>query len=463
MIFKGNRDTWIAVFSTLFILCIFQIGICVTVPGIVLNKTEQTSSLSQLLNLLGGGGLRKVSLFTTGISPYITAQIIIQMLSNDVIKHLSELRKSGERGRIKMELYTRLLTFPFAIMTSLGTISLVSGSGIITFKTFSGEIKNTFSALPLGERTLLILMFIAGTYISLFLADIISKKGLGNGITILIMSGIVASLPENFISTYNYLASDKTVNPEHQQFISIFKFIIYLFFYFLILLLIVFINGSVRKIPLQQTGQGLITDRKKISYLPIKLMPAGIIPVIFAGSIMVFPSAIGELLKNKNPAISPFVHEYLSLNSGVGLTIYSFLIIAFSFLYSHIQINVEELARGFGKMGRFIPGVRSGQSTYNYLKSVINRINCFGAPFLAIVAVFPSFLNMTAGLPNSMSLGGTGIIILVSGAIQIMESIKSNSIASKYKSKNILLDSQIKQNTLSESSSDNNAKSFYLW
>lgn len=463
MTLRRNRDTWIAVFSTLFILCIFQIGICITVPGVTLNNTEKAGSLSQLLNLLGGGGLRKVSLFTTGISPYITAQIIIQMLSNDVIKHLSELRKSGERGRVKIEFYTRLLTFPFAIMTSLGTISLVSGSGIITFKTFAGEVKNSFSELPIGERTMLVLMFISGTYISLFLADIISKRGLGNGITILIMSGIVASLPENLVSTYKFLAADKTVNPEHEQFIAIFKFIIYLFFYFLILLLIVFINGSVRKIPLQQTGQGLITDRKKISYLPIKLMPAGIIPVIFAGSIMVFPSAISELLKNKNPNISPFVNNYLSLNSGVGLTIYSFLIIAFSFLYSHIQINVEELSRGFGKMGRFIPGVRSGQSTYNYLKSVINRINCFGAPLLALVAVMPNFLNMTAGLPNSMSLGGTGIIILVSGSIQIMESIRSNSIASKYKTKNMLLDIQIKQNNLSENNADNDPKSFYLW
>lgn len=411
--------------------------------------------------MLGGGGLRKVSIFTAGISPYITAQIIIQMLSHDVIKHLGELRKSGERGRIKMELYTRLLTFPFAVATSIGTLSLVGGSGMVKFKLFDGTTVETFGQLPTGERTLLILLLISGTYIALFLSDIISKRGLGNGITILIMSGIVSSLPENFIATYKYFTETKTVAAEHREFMAIFKFIIYLFFYFLILLLIVFINGSVRKIPLQQTGQGLITDKRKISYLPIKLMPAGIIPVVFAGSIMVFPSAIAELAKSGDSGARAFVRDYLSLNSGWGLTIYALLIILFSFMYSHIQINVDELTRGFSQMGRFIPGIRSGQSTYNYIKSVINRINCFGAPFLAIVAVFPNFLNMTAGLPNSMSLGGTGIIILVSGSIQILESIKSNTIASKYKAKNLLLEHQIQRNISSQAGLENDKKDIF--
>lgn len=440
---RDNKDTWVAIFSTLFILFVFQAGAHVTVPGIELKGAGQQGALSQLLNMLGGGGLRKISLFSTGISPYITAQIIIQMMSNDVIKHLAELRKGGERGRYKMELYTRLLTLPFAVMTALGTITLVSSSSSITFKTFGGASHDSFWNVPIGERILLVILFVSGTYISLFLADIISKRGLGNGITLIMMSGIISSLPENFTAAYNYLADDKTVLPEHKQFIAIFKFIIYLFFYFLILLLIVFINGSVRKIPIQQTGQGLILDKKKLSYLPIKLMPAGIIPVVFAGSLMVFPSALGELLRNYYPGFTAFTKNYLALTTPVGLTIYSILIILFSFVYSHIQINIEEIVSNFSKSGRFIPGIRSGQHTFNHLKSVINRINCFGAPFLAFIAILPSILSMATGLSSNAALGGTGIIILVSGTIQILDSIKSNTITSRYKSKNLQLSSQI--------------------
>ncbi|AEW45919.1 preprotein translocase, SecY subunit [Mycoplasma haemocanis str. Illinois] len=457
---RGNRDTWVAIFSTLFILFIFQLGSHVTVPGITLVNFKNEGGLSQLLNLLGGGGLKKVSLFSVGISPYITAQIIIHMMSNDIVRHLAELRKGGERGRYKMELYTRLLAFPFAVMTSLGTITLVSAGNAVKFKNFSGQEVSGFWGLPIGERALLVILFVSGTYISLFLADIISKRGLGNGITILMMSGIASSLPDTFTQAYKYLSEDNTVIPEHKEFIAIFKFVIYLFFYFLILLLIVFINGSTRKIPIQQTGQGLIFDRKKLSYLPIKLMPAGITPVVFAGSLMVFPSALGELLKNKYPSVSPFVKAYLSLGSPLGLAIYFWLIIFFSFVYSHIQLNLEEMTRNFGKSGRFIPGIRSGQHTYNHLKSTVNRINCFGAPFLAFVAVLPNLMNMFTGMPGNMALGGTGIIILVSGSIQVLDSIKSNTIASRYKSKNLILGTQIKQN-LDENLAEE--KQFYLW
>lgn len=433
--FNQYKGTLVALASTLFILFIFQCGAHITAPSIVLKK-ENLSGLSQLLNLFGGGGLRKVSIFAIGISPYITAQIIIQMFSNDVIKHLSDLRKLGEVGRYKMELYTRIFALPFSIMTSLATLHLLSGD-VVTFRDVynNNAIVQSFSQLKITQRALMVLLFVAGTYITLFLSDIISKKGVGNGITLIIMSGIISSLPENFITAYKFFENNLTVLPEYKTFITIFKFLIYVFFYLLMLILIIFINGTVRKIPLQQTGSGMILQKDKLSYLPIKLMPAGIIPAVFAGSIMIFPVGIAEALKNVAPGFTEFVSVYFSFNDIRGLSIYFCLIVLFSFFYSKIQINVEELTKNFQKQSKFIPGIRTGQHTYNYINSVINCLNCIGAPFLGFVAIMPNLLNMYANMPSNIAFGGTGIIIMVSGALQMYEEVKSTHIISKYKEK----------------------------
>lgn len=409
--------------------------------------------MAQLLNLFGGGGFKRASIFSVGISPYITSQIIMQILSNDLIKKLTELRKAGELGRVKIELYTRLLTLPFAIITSLGTLYLLNNEGISfihlweppkkdsdLYQTAGGEFNYgnnkpfiTFGQLYFTQKVFMVLIFVAGTYIALFLSDLISKKGLGNGISLLIVSGIISSIPENFYSSYEYLSSLEGGAHDVKLLMNIFKFLIYVFFYILVIALMVFITGSVRKIPIQQTGAGLILDNRKLGYLPIKIMPVGIMPVVFAGSIMIFPVGVAELLKSSSPGFNAFIKDYISFGSPTGLLIYFLLIVLFSFLYCQVQFNTEEMCRSFQKQSQFIPGVTIGQETHNYLKMILNKINWFGAPFLGLVTIMPNLLNLWTGIPSQIAFGGTGILLLVSTSLNIYEELLSTHIISKYK------------------------------
>ncbi|KMZ96315.1 hypothetical protein PVNG_02453 [Plasmodium vivax North Korean] len=319
-----------------------KVGSNITAPLINPRKSTSLSGFAQLLNLFGGGGFKRASIFSVGISPYITAQIIIQILSNDIVKKLTELRRAGEMGRMKIELYTRLLTLPFAIITSVGTLYLLNNE------------------------------------------DLISKKGLGNGTSLIIASGIISSIPENFYNSYNYFSSLEGGVDNVKLLMNIFKFIIYIFFYVLVIALMVFITGTVRKIPIQQTGAGMILQKEKLGYLPIKLMPVGIMPVVFAGSIMIFPVGIAELTKSTSPTFNSFIQDYVSFGSPTGLLIYFLLIVLFSFLYSQIQLNTEEMCRSFQKTSQFIPGIMIGQETHNYIRSVLNKINWLGAPLLGL-------------------------------------------------------------------------------
>ncbi|WP_245529209.1 preprotein translocase subunit SecY [Candidatus Mycoplasma haematominutum] len=425
-----------------------------TAPMIERRTASNLSGLAQLLNLFGGGGFRRASIFSVGISPYITAQIIIQLMSNDLVKKLNELRKAGELGRVKLELYTRLLTMPFAIITSLGTLYLLNNEGV-SFKYLwepepvdptlervdadaSSNLKGgaqfiTLGKLPFIQQALMVLVFVTGTYIALFLSDLISKKGLGNGISLLIVSGIISSLPENFYNSYKFLASFEGGTENIQLLMNIFKFSIYVFFYIVVIALMVFINGSVRRIPIQQIGAGLILDKRKLGYLPFKLMPVGIMPVVFSGSIMILPVGIAEISKSASPGFNAFIQEYISFGSSTGLLIYFCLIVLFSFLYCQVQFNTDEMCRSFQKSAQFIPGIMIGQETHNYIKMVLNKINWLGAPMLGLVTIMPNLLNIWTGLPSQIAFGGTGMLLLVSTALNVYEELLSTHIITKYK------------------------------
>ncbi|RAO95045.1 preprotein translocase subunit SecY [Mycoplasma wenyonii] len=442
----------ISLLATCAILFLFQVGSHITAPLINPRRPESFSGLAQLLNLFGGGGFKRASIFSVGISPYITAQIIIQIMSNDLVKKLTELRKAGELGRAKIELYTRLLTLPFAVITSIGTLYLLNNEGVsfmhlwepekvdpnlkktdTSAQNVAGATFVTFGNLHMFQRVLMVLIFVSGTYISLFFSDLISKKGLGNGISLLIVSGIISAIPENFYASYNYLATLEGGSGSVRPLVNIFKFIIYLFFYVMVIALMVFITGSVRKIPIQQTGAGLILDKRRLGYLPIKIMPVGIMPVVFAGSMMIFPVGIAELTKSASPGFNTFIQDYISFSSPTGLMIYFLLIVLFSFLYCQVQLNTDEMCRSFQKSSQFIPGVMIGQETHNYLRMVLNKINWLGAPFLGLVTIMPNLLNIWTGMPSQVAFGGTGILLLVSTALHLYEELTSTRIISKYK------------------------------
>lgn len=283
-----NRDFVISVFVTLFLILLFRVISVIPLPGITISQNKNNlnngvSDFFDLFNLLGGGGLSQLSLFAVGISPYISAQIIMQLLSTDLIPPLSKLAKSGELGRRRIELITRFVTLPFAVVQAFAIIALINNQR-------NGAIR--FENSDILHQAFYIVTMTAGTYIGIFIGDIISKKGVGNGITLLILSGILARLPDGFIVMYRVLGG--VIISTNPILTSAINFSLYFLAFLVLLLAITFVNSSTRRIPIQQTGEGMVLGNEKLPYLPIKLNAAGVIPVIFASSIMSIPITIAE-------------------------------------------------------------------------------------------------------------------------------------------------------------------------
>lgn len=429
---------------SLVLVLLFHLGTIIHLPGVKLSSTDGQDTSSQrslvdMLNLLSGGGLTKVSIFAVGVSPYITAQIIVQLLSSDLIPPLSKMAKTGERGRKKLEIITRFLTLPFAIAQSYAAIALVLNSNLVSINGVS-DIAN------LNPGTLVGFIFImtGGTYIAIFIADLITKRGVGNGVTILILSGILSSFIANFQSAYQAIAA--SIVSGNVIVSQVLSFTLYVLFFILILVAIVFLNGSVRKIPIQQTGQGLTSNIDELAYLPIKVNAAGVIPVIFASSIITIPGTIVQFISDYNPA-AQWIKDNFVITQPFGLVCYAVLIFLFTFFYSYIQINPEQLAENFSKSGKFIPGIKNGEDTEKHITKVLTRMNFIGAPYLTLVAILPYIISMTTGIPSGIALGGTGLIIIVTGCMDIWTSINSlvtntgyNVVSKQIKSRHVEAD-----------------------
>jgi preprotein translocase subunit SecY len=310
-----NKTVIVTLILTILLLVFFHIGSIFPAPGIQISGQfyNDGSSIAGMLNLLAGGGLSRMSIFAVGIGPYITAQIIVQLLSSDLIPPLSKLAKMGERGRRKLEILTRIITLPFCIAQSYAVLALLLNNNTSSIISIFGVNNYTgIGEIPAGQTFALILMFIAGTYIAIFLGDLITKRGVGNGVTLLILAGIVSSLIANFSTALQRI--DQLMPPNSMHLTStILSSMLYILFFIVILFCIVFINGATRKIPIQQTGQGLTNEIKTLPFLPIKLNPAGVIPVIFASSIMTIPGTIAQFLKQDSTRW--FIEKYLIIES----------------------------------------------------------------------------------------------------------------------------------------------------
>ncbi len=426
-----NKNVIFSMLITLTLLVFFHFVTTLSIPGIKLpDGYHQSDSFASMLNLLAGGGLAKMSWFAVGVGPYITAQILVQLLSSDLIPPMARMAKQGERGRRKLEIITRILTLPFCLAQAYAVIAMIlksgsSGSSSITI--FGHSALNELSG---GEIFALLLTFTGGTYICIFIGDIITKRGVGNGVTLLILAGIVGSIIPDFSYAFHSISSKINPGTSTASLSVALSFILYISFFVLILLAAVYINAATRKIPVQQVGQGLSFKTKDLAYLPIKLNPAGVIPVIFASSIITIPGTIAQFLPEDNAKW--ILQDYFTLNSWVGMALYFVFIILFSFFYSYVQINPAQLAENFEKSGKFIPGVKNGEDTEKQITKVLARINWIGAPFLAIIAISPYLLSKVTGIPSGLSLGGTGIIIIVSGTLELWNSIKSASTTSGY-------------------------------
>lgn len=424
-----NKEIMTRILFTILILFIFRIGAQITVPGATIDQDKlgvylDGNNALSLMNILGGGTLQTFSIFALGVSPYITAQIIVELLATDVLPALSELRKQGQYGRKKMEYATRYLTLMLGAVQAYGIIKTMETSELVSFET---------GTYPWLTYIYVVIVMLAGSMIVMWLGDQISVKGIGNGISMIIFAGIVSSLPTQISSAFALWVLETRGTGDASQIRGTFQFLLYILSFLAIVAFVTFIELSKRKIPVQHSGKGggQTQSMAKASFLPIKINSAGVIPVIFASSIMMAPSVVASFLGADTDAEWLNVFNYSKMTQmgenfamPWGLIIYLVLTIAFTFFYANIQINPQQLAENFQKNGSYIPGIRPGNETERYVRKVLNRVTFIGAIALAIIAALPAVLTLTIFKDYSqLALGGTGLIIVVGVALELNSQI----------------------------------------
>ena len=393
---------------TLFIFATFRFTAYIPLPGVDLVALRALFSQNQflaLLNIFSGGTLINFSIMALGLNPYINASIILQLLTM-VFPKLEELSKEGEFGREQINQYTRLLTIPLSFLQGFGMYSLLRNQRIIV----SQSSLNLFSML---------LTMSAGTMLLMWLGELIDEFGLGNGVSMLIFAGIVARFPVSFTQTATLFGSKEAFNA-----------LVFIVMTISLIVGIIFVDEAVRKITIQYAKR--VRGRRMYgggsTYLPLKINQAGVIPIIFASSFLLFPSMIGNFLNavpNKtisslaNFLVSFFTPENFSYN-----IIYFFLVIGFTYFYTTIVFNPEKISEEIKKYGGFIPGIRPGKPTSEYLNHILAKTTLAGAIFLGTVAILPSLARSLTGV-TTMMLGGTGILIIVSVVLETAKQLEA--------------------------------------
>ena len=404
---------------TLGIILIFRAFTFVPTSLIELSKLQELIAGNQFLSLLdifSGGTLVNFSVMALGLNPYINASIIIQMLTM-VFPQLEALSKEGEYGRFKINQYTRLLTLPLTLVQSIGIFFLLKNNNLLTLN--NGQV-------PFLEFASFLTTMVAGTYILMWFGELISEYGLGNGISLLIFAGITSRLIPTALKAQTLLGAENIIST------GIFVGILVL-----IVGAVVFMNQAVRKIPVfyAKRVKGNQTYQSATNFIPLKLNQAGVIPIIFAVSFVLFPQLLGNYLQFSTiaplKAAAQFLLVAFNPNGVVYNATYFGLVVAFTFVYTMIVFNPQKIADEIQKHGAFIPGVRPGQSTREYLKAVLYRLTTVGALFLGIIAIIPSLVGVATGQSN-LAIGGTSILIVVSVILETLKSIESQIVNRNY-------------------------------
>ena len=406
-----NKDLRHRIYFTLGALMIFILGISIRVPG----TEDLTSNLGflELINTMGGGALKNFSIFALGVMPYITASIIMQLLQMDIIPYFTELSKQGPTGRQKINQITRYLGIFFAFV-----------EGYAFAFAFIGKAGNPLEYMYIAT------VLTAGTAFLLWLGDQITQKGIGNGMSLIIMAGIIATLPQMFVDAFNGLiAFDGTT-----QIIAlgIIKFLIFVLLYFAIVIGIVFIQESERRIPIQYANKSTNAFGSAAqSFMPIKINTAGVVPVIFASSLLSIPNILASVIKNDGFTL--FAQKYLDYTTPVGFLLYVIFIFFFAYFYTFIQVKPEEFSKNLQENGGYIPGIRPGDETKKYISKVLSRLTVLGATFLVIIAGLPILFSKVTSLPTSVSIGGTGLLIVVGVALETYKQLEGSILSRSYK------------------------------
>ena len=395
------------VLFTALILAIYRLGSWIPAPGVDPQAikdyfSDQGGTVLGLLNLFSGGALSQFAIFALGIMPYVTASIILQLLTV-VVPKLEQLQKEGEAGYAKINQYTRYLTVVLAAAQSLGYAYLFKRQGILEAGT--------------GRIFLIVLTLTAGTTLLMWMGELITKRGIGNGISLLIFASILVALPSGISAWYYGGTMEKLFLP----LIAV-----------AIIVAIVFIQEGQRKIPIQYAKRmiGRRMTAGGSTYMPLRVNMAGVIPIIFAAAVMAFPPTIGQYF----PQTQGFVNEHFTPNSLTYLFLQAFLIVIFTYFYTAVQFNPVDQADQLRKHGGYIPGIRPGPPTAQYLDRVLTRLTLPGALYLAIVATLPNLFIIYGGFSQvtAGALGGTSVLIAVGVALDTMRQMESQMMMRSY-------------------------------
>jgi preprotein translocase subunit SecY len=401
---------------TVGLLIVYRIGGHITAPGVnpIALKAffqNQQGTIFALYDLFAGGNLRRATIFALGIMPYISASIIIQLLQA-VIPYFEKLAKEGEEGRKKITQYTRYGTVGLALIQSVGISIFLESMNV------GGVPVVPFGGIPFKLLTMITLT--AGTIFVMWLGEQISERGIGNGISLIIMIGIIARYPTDFLNTWRALQLGQ---------ITPFRLVLLLVIMVFVIGAVILITQGQRRIPVQYAKR--IVGRRvyggRSQYIPLRVNTAGVIPIIFAQSIMVFPTTIATFFK------ADFMDTFriwLSPGSWLYISIYALIIIFFTYFYTAIVLNPVDLADNMRKYGGFIPGIRPGKRTSDYIDGILSRVTLPGAIFLAFIAILPDIMMRRGGLP--FYFGGTGLLIVVGVMLDTLQQIETHLLMRHY-------------------------------
>ena len=420
---------------TLLLIVIFRFGCFITVPGvdsIALEtiKSNVANSISGLIDIISGGAFSKLSVFAMTITPYITASIVIQLLGMVIPSLEKAIKEGGEEGKAKVNRYTKMLTLVLALVEAIGL-----------YLTYSNAYKDygVFVNPGFGTGALFVLSLVAGTAFLMWLGEQITSKGIGNGISLIIFIGIISSLPSAITALYGKIVVDGVFSTT-----GLITAIGIIVGAIILVAGVVFVQEAERRVPVQYSKK--VVGRKMYggqnTHIPLKLAMAGVMPVIFASSMLTFPAMIIPMFNSNIASASGFwagVYKFsMSTSSaqfGLGYTIanalvYLVLIIAFTYFYTYATFNPAEVSSNIKKNGGFIPGIRAGKQTTEYLSSIIKKLTLFGGLFLSLIAILPMLLSFTS---LNITFGGTSILIVVGVALEMIQQLESQLAVRHYK------------------------------
>lgn len=406
---KANKDLRKRIYITLFCLGLFALGSSVTIPWAT--QIYQDLGFLEIFNIMSGGGLRSFSIFALGVSPYITASIITQLLQMDIVPYFKDLKDQGYTGRQKINKINRYMGIIIGFFQAYVLCIAYMGSASVFV-----QLKTA-------------LVMTAGTAFCLWMGDQITNKGIGNGQSMLIMAGIILSMPSIFTGAYYGFITSGTYEPA----LGIFFFSLFILVYILIIVGIIWIQLAERRIPIQYANKSTSAYGAQNSFLPIKLNSAGVMPVIFASILTTIPATIVALTKNQG-AID-FVNKYILYNTPTGFVLYILLILFFGYFYTFMVMNPDEMSKNLNERGGYIPGIRPGEDTSNYISNSMGKLTLVGSIFLVILAAIPIIFSLIFGLSSQVTIGGTGMLIVVGVAIETYKQMESSLVSRSYTAK----------------------------